>query len=79
MKIHEYQAKELFRKYGVATPRGFACFLSKVLYRKHIPCHVVLFAAKLLKNIIGLFFFFIDASSERNNQCNKHRQRNNDE
>jgi succinyl-CoA synthetase beta subunit len=24
MKIHEYQGKELFRKYGVATPRGFA-------------------------------------------------------
>ena len=24
MKIHEYQAKELFRKFGVATPRGFA-------------------------------------------------------
>ena len=26
MKIHEYQGKEIFRKYGVATPRGFACF-----------------------------------------------------
>ena len=26
MKIHEYQGKELFRKYGVATPRGIACF-----------------------------------------------------
>src|SRR5688572_7515205 len=26
MKIHEYQGKELFRKYGMATPRGFACF-----------------------------------------------------
>ncbi len=26
MKIHEYQGKELFRKYGVATPRGVACF-----------------------------------------------------
>jgi succinyl-CoA synthetase beta subunit len=26
MKIHEYQGKELFRKYGVATPRGFAAF-----------------------------------------------------
>ncbi len=26
MKIHEYQAKELLRKYGVTTPRGFACF-----------------------------------------------------
>ncbi|HET9158037.1 MAG TPA: ATP-grasp domain-containing protein, partial [Myxococcaceae bacterium] len=23
MKIHEYQGKELFRKYGVPTPRGF--------------------------------------------------------
>jgi len=26
MKIHEYQGKELFRKFGVVTPRGFACF-----------------------------------------------------
>ena len=26
MKIHEYQAKELLRKFGVTTPRGFACF-----------------------------------------------------
>ncbi|MBI3370768.1 MAG: ADP-forming succinate--CoA ligase subunit beta [Betaproteobacteria bacterium] len=26
MKIHEYQGKELFRKFGVTTPRGFACF-----------------------------------------------------
>jgi succinyl-CoA synthetase beta subunit len=26
MKIHEYQAKEILRKYGIATPRGFPCF-----------------------------------------------------
>jgi succinyl-CoA synthetase beta subunit len=26
MKIHEYQAKELFRSFGVTTPRGIACF-----------------------------------------------------
>jgi succinyl-CoA synthetase beta subunit len=26
MKIHEYQGKELFRKYGVVTPRGLPCF-----------------------------------------------------
>src|SRR3954468_17043649 len=26
MKIHEYQAKEVLRKYGVPTPRGVACF-----------------------------------------------------
>jgi succinyl-CoA synthetase beta subunit len=26
MKIHEYQGKELFRKYGMTTPRGFPCF-----------------------------------------------------
>ena len=26
MKIHEYQAKEILRGYGVATPRGIACF-----------------------------------------------------
>jgi succinyl-CoA synthetase beta subunit len=26
MKIHEYQGKELFRKFGMVTPRGFACF-----------------------------------------------------
>jgi len=26
MKIHEYQGKELFRRFGMATPRGMACF-----------------------------------------------------
>ncbi len=26
MNIHEYQGKELLRKYGVVTPRGFPCF-----------------------------------------------------
>jgi succinyl-CoA synthetase beta subunit len=26
MKIHEYQGKEIFRKFGVPTPRGFAAF-----------------------------------------------------
>src|SRR6476660_9430885 len=26
MKIHEYQGKELFRRFGVAPPRGFPCF-----------------------------------------------------
>ena len=26
MKIHEYQAKEVLRKFGVPTPRGIACF-----------------------------------------------------
>ncbi len=26
MKVHEYQAKEILRNYGVATPRGKACF-----------------------------------------------------
>ena len=26
MKIHEYQGKELLRKYGVTTPRGTPCF-----------------------------------------------------
>ena len=26
MKIHEYQGKEIFRKYGVATPRGYPAF-----------------------------------------------------
>ncbi len=26
MKIHEYQAKELLRQYGVVTPRGIPCF-----------------------------------------------------
>src|SRR6202521_5551203 len=26
MNIHEYKAKELFRKYGVATPRGIPAF-----------------------------------------------------
>jgi succinyl-CoA synthetase beta subunit len=26
MKIHEYQAKEILRQFGVPTPRGMACF-----------------------------------------------------
>ena len=26
MKIHEYQAKEILRQYGVVTPQGIACF-----------------------------------------------------
>src|SRR5881628_2423045 len=26
VKIHEYQAKEILRRYGVATPRGVPCF-----------------------------------------------------
>jgi succinyl-CoA synthetase beta subunit len=26
VKIHEYQGKELFRKFGITTPRGFPCF-----------------------------------------------------
>lgn len=26
MKIHEYQGKEILRKYGVATPKGIPCF-----------------------------------------------------
>ena len=26
MKIHEYQGKEILKRYGVAVPRGIACF-----------------------------------------------------
>ncbi|HSG19979.1 MAG TPA: ATP-grasp domain-containing protein, partial [Burkholderiaceae bacterium] len=26
MKIHEYQGKEILRRYGVPVPRGIACF-----------------------------------------------------
>ena len=26
MKIHEYQAKDILRQYGVTTPKGVACF-----------------------------------------------------
>src|SRR4029453_17103922 len=26
VKIHEYQGKDLFRKYGIAVPRGIAAF-----------------------------------------------------
>jgi len=26
MKIHEYQGKEILRKYGVKVPRGLPCF-----------------------------------------------------
>jgi succinyl-CoA synthetase beta subunit len=26
MKIHEYQAKKILREFGIATPKGYACF-----------------------------------------------------
>src|SRR6202166_487223 len=26
MNVHEYQGKEILRKYGVTTPRGISCF-----------------------------------------------------
>ena len=26
MKIHEYQGKEILRRFGVPVPRGIACF-----------------------------------------------------
>src|SRR5919108_1468815 len=26
MKIHEYQGKEIFRKFGIPTPRGYPAF-----------------------------------------------------
>jgi succinyl-CoA synthetase beta subunit len=26
MNIHEYQGKEILRKYGVTTPKGVPCF-----------------------------------------------------
>ena len=26
MNIHEYQAKEIFRRYGIPTPKGIAIF-----------------------------------------------------
>ena len=26
MKIHEYQGKQIFAKYGLAVPKGIACF-----------------------------------------------------
>jgi len=29
MKIHEYQAKEILRKYGVALPKGEVAFFDR--------------------------------------------------
>ena len=26
MKIHEYQGKEILKKFGISTPRGIPCF-----------------------------------------------------
>ena len=26
MKIHEYQGKQIFAKYGIAVPKGIPCF-----------------------------------------------------
>ena len=41
MKIHEYQGKEIFRKYGVPTPRGFPAFSVEFLWSLERPAEVM--------------------------------------
>ena len=36
MKIHEYQGKEILRKFGVTVPRGIACMSVDEADRKSV-------------------------------------------
>ena len=36
MKIHEYQGKEIFRKYGMPTPRGIPAFTADEAVRANL-------------------------------------------
>ena len=49
MKIHEYQAKELLRKYGVAVPRGVVAHSPEEAYRaaKELGTEVVVVKAQI--------------------------------
>ncbi len=44
MKIHEYQAKELFREYGILTPRGIMCDEKAKIFDtvNKTPCPIVI-------------------------------------
>ena len=54
MKIHEYQGKEIFRKYGVPTPRGVPAFSVDEAMRAALQLVVVLNMAALAVSGIGL-------------------------
>ncbi len=49
MKIHEYQGKQIFQRYGIATPKGYPCFTAaevetaakKLIDETQIPVVVV--------------------------------------
>ncbi|MCL2590866.1 MAG: acetate--CoA ligase family protein, partial [Betaproteobacteria bacterium] len=49
MKIHEYQGKELLRKFGVATPRGVSCFTvdEAVQAAEKLGCNVCVVKAQI--------------------------------
>src|ERR671923_655051 len=49
MKIHEYQAKELLRKYGVAVPRGLVARSPEEAYHaaKELATDVVVVKAQI--------------------------------
>lgn len=49
MKIHEYQAKELLKKYGVAIPRGIVARSPEEAYRaaKELACEVIVVKAQI--------------------------------
>ena len=42
MKIHEYQAKELLRRYGVATPRGKVSVSASTMFGRMIVAPILL-------------------------------------
>ena len=52
MKIHEYQAKEILRKYGVPTPRGIACFSVDEAVEAGRKLGVSLFQGRLIDSMV---------------------------
>ena len=49
MKIHEYQAKEIFRKYNVRIPESFPAFTVKEALEAYdkLNCHTVVVKAQI--------------------------------
>src|SRR2546422_11400749 len=49
MKIHEYQGKELLRKFGVPVPRGIVAHSAEEAYRaaKELACEIVVVKAQI--------------------------------
>ena len=65
MKIHEYQAKEILARYGVAVPRG-----AHTVTMRYRPLSVYLGAALTLLGILGALGL---AVGSRRKQISGHR------